>query len=143
MNDSKETIPLSRRMFYAAVPVASVTLNLCIAAWAMNADPDVGSWPVWRVLLLAVPFVAMVNALFGPWTREQSYVLHVLMGFMATTLLWGVLAIVNAFLSLWYWALYLPSHDSVFFVAAAAIIFTIASDLMARALVSGSGGGLC
>lgn len=143
MNDSKETISLTSRMFYAAVPVASVTLNLCIAAWAMHADPDVGSWSVWRLLLLAVPFVAVVNVLFGPWTGEQSYVLHVQMGFMVTTLLWGVLAIVNAFLSLWYWALYLPSHESVFFVAAAAIIFTIASDLVARRVVCGSGGSLC
>lgn len=143
MNDVKETLTLRRRMFYAAVPVASVTLNLCIAAWAMHADPAVGSWNVWRVLLLAVPFVAVVNGLYGPWTGEQSYVLHVLMGFMSTTLLWGLLAIVNAFLSLWSWALYLPSLDSVFFVAAAAIIFTIASDLVARGVVCGSGRYLC
>ncbi|NNS09980.1 hypothetical protein [Erwinia sp. JH02] len=136
MNEVKETITLGRRIFYAAVPAASVTLNLCIAAWAMHTGPDIGSCAIWRVLLLAVPFVALLNVINGSWSGAQSYWISALAGFAGTIILWMPFAIYCAFMSLWEWTFYLPSYDGVFSIAAASIIFTTILDLMGRVLIA-------
>lgn len=102
-----EMFALKRRIFASVMSSVSILVTLIFAAWLMRTGLSDEHWSVWRIALLAVPYMA-VRHFHREYDSYWELIVEIFLShFIVIIYFLGFCAVA----SLYYWRIYIPDGE--------------------------------